>query len=177
MDSISIPILGSFPVEAVGAYASIGSIVIALLGFSLTLFNVRKGRTAAQRAETAAKDAVGRLKLYDSVSGFSTAISILEEIKRLHRKDAWEVVIDRYAALKGILVEVRASNANLTQKQSTVVQKVITDLSTMENAVETEMARGGTPQEVPRFNEMLSKDIEKIQAVLAELKAFERELK
>lgn len=164
----------SFTLSAAGAYASVFSLFIALFGFYFTLRNVGRSEQAAKRAEAAANDAVGKIKLFDSVSGFSSALSILEEIKRLHRKDAWEVVLDRYAALKRILVEVRVSNTTLSENQNKSVQRAITHLSAMEEAVESELAKKEKPQEVAKFNAILSKDIEGIQEVLADIKAARR---
>jgi len=167
--------LGSLTLEDTGAYASVFGLVIAFGGFYLTLRNVKKGERAATRAEAAARDAVAKFRLFESVSGFSTAISALEEIKRLHRKDAWEVVLDRYAALKATLVEVRASNGNLSEEQKTAVQQVISDLSAMEKTVESELEETGKPQQVAKFNARLSRNIERIQEVLADLKSSERD--
>ena len=164
----------SLTLNAVGAYASVLSLFIALSGFYLTLRNVRRSEQAANRAEAAAKDAVDKIKLFDSVSGFSSALSILEEIKRLHRNDAWEVVLDRYAALKRILVEVRVSNTTLSENQNKSIQRAITNLSAMEKAVEIELAKDKKPRQVAKFNAMLSKDIEGIQEVLADFKASRR---
>lgn len=162
-------------VTIAGAYASLVGLLVALIGFGYTLRNINRTERAATRAEEAAKDAVDKIKLFDTVSGFASALSILEEIKRLHRTGAWQIVLDRYAALKKILVDVRALGPPLSEHQNQLVQRAITNLSAMEKAVENALAENETPQEVARFNAMLSKDIEGIQEVLAEIKDLQKE--
>ena len=68
-----------------GDLASIAGLVIALVGFAITIWNVLASKKAAQRAEQAALDARRAIGFFDAVTELSAAISVLEEIRRLHR--------------------------------------------------------------------------------------------
>ena len=73
--------------NSVGDVASLVGVCISLIGFAVTLWNVRRSRTAAQRAEEAARKTRRSIRILESVYDFAAAISMLEEIKRLHREE------------------------------------------------------------------------------------------
>jgi hypothetical protein len=73
----------------IGDLASIAGVLIALVGFGLTLRGVRKTKSAAQSAAIAAEVTRNSIRRLDTVVDFSAAITILDEIKRLHRGGQW----------------------------------------------------------------------------------------
>ena len=86
-----------------GDLASLAGVIIAVVGFGLTLKNVYRSKAAATRAEEAAKETRDSIRLFDTVSEFAEAISTMDEIKRLHRQSAWVILPDRYATLRKLL--------------------------------------------------------------------------
>jgi hypothetical protein len=108
-----------------GDLASIAGLIVAAGGFAFTLYGVHKTKTAAERAEQAARTTRDSVRLLDTVVDFSAAISILEEIKRLHRATQWSVLPDRYTALRKILVALRTSNPKLSDGQRTTIQNAV----------------------------------------------------
>jgi hypothetical protein len=153
-----------------GDLASIVGLVASVIGFGLTIYGVFKTKSAAQRAEQAAKSTRDRIRLMDTVVDFAAAISILEEIKRLHRAAQWSVLPDRYAALRKILVTVRASKPQLANGQLAAIQSALANLYQLEGIVERSQTdpSGLKPA---KFNSVLSKDIDGLVAALEELKA------
>lgn len=88
----------------VGNIASVVGVMLSLLGFSVTVWNVVRSKRAAEQTEKAVKSVRDRLTAIDTIADFSSAIAIMDEIKRLHRQGAWVILPDRYSALKKALV-------------------------------------------------------------------------
>jgi hypothetical protein len=156
-------------VNRIGDLSGALGIIISLVGFAVTLIGVVKSKTAAQRAEAAAKatrDSIGLLK---TVVDFTTAISALEEIKRLHRTNQWVLLPDRYAALRKILVGLRGTDVALSADQQSSLQNALTNLYAVETAVERALEAGAAPAKPAKFNAVLSRDIDALLMALGEL--------
>jgi ABC-type protease/lipase transport system fused ATPase/permease subunit len=91
----------------VGDLASISGVLISVIGFILTVYNVRRSRKAAELARDAAQSAKNSIQTFETVVDLSTVIGLLEEIKRSHRNNQWALLPDRYAALRKTLISVR----------------------------------------------------------------------
>jgi hypothetical protein len=153
-----------------GDIASIVGVVISVVGFAITLIGVFKSRSAAARAEEAAKAATQSIRQFEAVVDFSTAISVLEEIRRSQRQQQWHSLPDRYATLRKVLISVRASNPNLTEGQLLTIQSSLASLNAVEKAVEKAL-EGDTSPKAARLNAIISREIDGLVTVLAELKA------
>jgi len=79
---------------------------VTLIGFCLTLVGVWRSKSAAERAERAVIEVQQDIRRIDTVTELSAAISAMNEIKALQRKGAWEILPDRYAALRKALITV-----------------------------------------------------------------------
>lgn len=153
----------------IGDVASVVGLLVAIVGFSITVYNVFKSRKAAQRAEVAAKHARDAVRSLDAVVDFSAAISLLEEIKRHHRQQQWVLLPDRYAAIRKLLISLNSSTNDLSDSHRVSVQGALANLTAMEMAVERQL---GNPAGLnsAKFNKILSRDIDNLQAALTELK-------
>jgi hypothetical protein len=76
----------------------------SVVGLALTLLAV----WFASRAKAAAEQVRDQISRFDTMAELSAAITIIEEIMRLQRTQAWEIVwdivLDRYATLQSHLV-------------------------------------------------------------------------
>ena len=156
--------------NSVGDLASIGGLVIALVGFALTIRNVHMARKAAIRAEEAANEARKSFQTFETVADFSAAITTFEEIKRLHRQSAWNILPDRYAALKKILVALRVRYSALTDEQKTLIQSAIQRLTELEEVVDRADESGKPPSGVSGLNAIMSQYVDGLQEMLIQLK-------
>jgi hypothetical protein len=154
----------------IGDLASIAGVVISVIGFAATVTGVIKSKNAAQRAEEAARATRENIRLLDTVVDFAAAIALLEEIKRLHRTSQWALVPDRCAAIRKLLITLRASNSDLTDRQQTVIQAALTNLLDIEFAIERASANTETLRPA-KFNAVLSQDIDQLLAIFVELKS------
>lgn len=152
----------------IGDLSGVAGILISVVGFAVTLRGVIKSKSAAQRAEEAAKSTRNSIRLLNTIVDFSAAIATLEEVKRLHRSNQWSLLPDRYAALRRILVVLRTAEITLNPDQSAVLQNALSDLSAMEEAVERFLEGSSTPK-AAKFNAVISRDIDQLIAVLTEL--------
>jgi hypothetical protein len=153
-----------------GDLASLAGVLIALVGFAITIWNVRASKAAALRAEGAANKARGAIRLLDAVTDVSAAIKELEEIRRLHRGGAWPVLPDRYHTLRKSLISIRRLSPGLSNEQRTIIQAALRDLAVMENKVEIYLQRGEPPGEAAWWNEQASRHVMKLHGLLLDLK-------
>jgi hypothetical protein len=112
----------------VGDLASIAGVAISIIGFVITVIGVCRSKDAAEQAKVAAEAARDSVRLLDTLVDFSAAISILEEIKRAHRHGHWPVLPDRYAAIRKILIVLRSSTRDLSDKHQAVIQNAFANL-------------------------------------------------
>jgi hypothetical protein len=153
----------------VGDLASIAGVAISIIGFFVTIWNVRRSKSAAERAERAANDARRLIRDHETLSDFSAAIAIMEEIKRLHRVGQLDPLFDRYATLRKVLTEVRKMSPSVNQTMDQTIQSAITTLMDMETQVERSRATG-VPPDFARLNRALSREIDELHAVFVEMK-------
>ncbi|WP_155931316.1 MULTISPECIES: hypothetical protein [Methylosinus] len=164
-------IIGWIGENHVGDLASIAGVGISVIGFMVTVYDVRRSRKAAELAQQAAQDAKNSIQIFETVVDLSAAIQMLEEVKRAHRNRQWEALPDRYANLRKTLISIRRSS-DLSDEHASVFQAAIANLRDMEQAVEKSLPN--MPQgSHHRFNELLSKDVDELAGVLAELKFSE----
>jgi hypothetical protein len=84
----------------------------SVLGFALTIWFAWSAKTAAEQAREAANEVRDQISRFDTMAELSAAITIVEEIIRLQRTQAWEIVwdivLDRHAMLRAHLVRSQA---------------------------------------------------------------------
>jgi hypothetical protein len=124
--------------------------------------------TAAEQARAAANEVRDQISRFDTMAKLSAAITIIEEIMRLQRTQAWEIVwdivLDRHAILRGHLVRSQAGIES--ESQRAFVEGAIDQSRVMIH--EIERART-TPQQdkldTAAFNRILSDQIEVLEKV------------
>jgi hypothetical protein len=149
----------------IGDWASLAGVAIAIVGFVVTVVNVMRSKSAAERAEAAANEARRMMRAYQTVSDLSAAIAIMEEIKRLHRLGQIDPLLDRYGALRRALIRVRKMAPALSESMQTQIQSAIMTLSTIEGIVERARAEGSSP-DIVELNRWLSMEIDSLYSVL-----------
>ena len=153
----------------IGDLASIAGVAISIVGFVVTVWNVRRSKSAAERAEAAANDARRMIRGYETITDLSAAIAIMEEVKRLHRIGQIEPLLDRYAALRKTLTDVRKLSPSITQPMDQALQNAVTTLFAVEEIVESARAAKMEPDFV-QLNQRLSRDIDELYNVFVDLK-------
>ena len=92
----------------------------SVLGFALTIWFAWCAKTAAERARDAANEVRDQISRFDTMAELSAAITIIEEIMRLQRTQAWEVVwdivLDRHTILRGHLIRSQVGLGRESQR-------------------------------------------------------------
>jgi hypothetical protein len=161
----------SFVTQHWGDIASVAGAVISIVGFAATIIAVRRSKNAAQRAEEAAREVKTEIVRADTIMELSAAITIMEEIKRLHRSNAWTILPDRYSSVKRLLISIRASSPNIQDEQKQSLLAAIQHFSTMEKKVERFLA--DPVQSAPnaaKLNEIVSSQLDRVNDTLAAIK-------
>jgi hypothetical protein len=144
---------------------------VTILGFIVTILTLLRTKTAAVAAQQAAEDTKAQLSRVNTLGEFSSAIAIMDEIKRLHRAGAWELVPDRYSVLRRLLASVQTLNPDLTIEQKTVLGSAIVQFRTMENKVEAARhARRLSDLNLARFNRVVAKQLDELDKVMLSIR-------
>lgn len=152
-----------------GDLASVSGVLLALIGFAATLWGVLKAKSAAESASAAAQSTRTTLLLIDTVADLSSALAMMEEVKRLHRAAAWAVLPDRYSALRRQLIRIRSSNHLVQPEHHGILQTAIAQLLSVEQKVDVALARGTPPPSTAKLNQVVSTQIDSVESVLRTL--------
>jgi hypothetical protein len=153
-----------------GDYASVLGLFISVIGFIFTLINVTRARNASIAAASIAKQVREDLSKFDTISLISSTISVMDEIKRLHRQGAWEILPDRYSAIKKALITIRSSNPNLADVQKSAIQSAILNFTSIEKQVESAIFNKTHPENVDKINTLISKQVDILQEIFIGIK-------
>jgi hypothetical protein len=145
----------------------------SVLGFALTIWFAWRAKTAAEQARNAANDVREQISRFDTIAELSAAITIIEEIMRLQRTQAWEtvwdIVLDRHSILRGHLVRSQSGIESEAQRAS--IRDAVGHFRIMVR--EIERARTQPQQsklDTAAFNQRLSDQIEVLEKVRIDVK-------
>ena len=150
-----------------GDISSVLGVLISLCGFALTLYAVLKSKSAAQQAKTAAESTKEALVRFETIAKISAAITSMNEIKRLHRVAAWQILPDRYASVRQELVLIRSANPDMNTQHRTSLQGAIQQFSELEQVVETFLSyRNRATPRASKLNSIVSAQIDKMNELM-----------
>jgi len=157
-----------------GDFASVVGLAITLGGFAITIYGVWKSRTAAETATIAANDAKKAVLRTEIISNFSSAVTAMEEVKRLHRAGAWEVVPDRYSFLRRTLISIVSNHKDLSDNHKSLIQSAIAQFRELESSVETFLSGGKNAPSSAKLNKIVTAQMDKLDEVLNTVKTESR---
>jgi hypothetical protein len=108
-----------------GSAASVIGLVVTVIGFAVTIHNVLRSKHAAEQTKREVDRVRGELSRRDAIADIATVLTTMEEVKRLHRQQAWAILPDRYSSLRRQLISIKASLRNLTDPQKAALQGAI----------------------------------------------------
>jgi len=152
-----------------GDLASIIGLALSVVGFAITIFGVWRSKNAAEQARQAARDTKEAIAHYDAIADLSSAIAIMDEIKRLQRHGVWGVLPDRYSELRRRLVALKGSFAHLSDAQRQTLQSSIETFADIERRIERAAAVRTAPPNPAKLNDIVSGQIDVVNVVLLSL--------
>jgi hypothetical protein len=143
---------------------------VTIVGFLVTIWNVRRSRAASVEARLAVTRVQATLARVDAVADVAAAVSTMEEIKRLQRELAWQVLPDRYAALRKHLITIKASFKKLSDRQKTTIQNAIQHFASIEDMLERTASEDMARKDVAKLNKIVSSQIDTLHEVLTQIR-------
>lgn len=157
-----------------GDIASISGLVLSLIGFVATLIGVYKSKNAADRAAEAASQMKDRLIRGETISDLAAALAIMDEIKRLHRANAWQLLPDRYAVLRQRLIRIHATEDQLTVIQKEHLEHAVAQFAKAEEKVDLALTQRSAMPNPAKLNQVVSTQIDKIDSILRSVQLQQR---
>ena len=154
----------------IGEWLSLLGLLVGIVGFFFSIRLILKSKSAAEAAEGAAVEAREGIKATVTVRDLSSAITMMDEIKRLHRMGgikALATLLERYASLSKLLVAILRTLHQLSDSDRCRMMSAIQQTRELEGQTE-EAFDQRQPLPAPKVNEILSKQIESLQAILSE---------
>jgi hypothetical protein len=154
-----------------GDIASIVGLFVTIVGFVITIYNVLRSRTAAQAAEAAAREARAGIRTQDSIVAITTAITAMDEVRRLHRDSAWALLPDRYSTLRNSLISIRSGAVKLSDEQLSVLQAAIQQFAGMERQVDQAIVDPEKAPDPVKLNQIVSKQSDRLIELLVQIRS------
>jgi hypothetical protein len=151
------------------AWAAEWGNIASVVGFGVTFFGVWRSKSAAEQARQAAIAARESIANYDVIAELSSAMAIMDEIKRHQRQRTWSILPDRYSELRRRLVTIRGAQAQITEGHRQTLQLAIQKLAAQERIVERSIASGVAPPNPDKLNDVVSGQIDEVHIVLLTL--------
>jgi hypothetical protein len=154
-----------------GNIASLLGLLVSVLGFGFTIWQVLKTKRVAEAAKEAAEEARLQILRSEGLVELASALKAMEEIKGLHRQGAWHLLPERYASLRQSLLKIKGTAAPaISEEHQSVFQGAIQHLTDMESKVERALAAQQQPSNVLGMNKVMSLQIDKLVVVLTAMR-------
>ncbi len=151
------------------SWASVIGLIVAIIGFAITIINVYRSKKAAEQAEEAVTKIRDKILTFDKFGDINTAITILNEIKRLVREKKWDIIIEKIPPLKQTLVSIKGLTPELSKDHKRNILGVIQQLTILEQEIEKTISNKESVSDIPRINRILTKQIDRMTELLVEI--------
>ena len=118
---------------------SVLGLVVAVGGFAIAIWQIRRTRTAAESAEVAATVARASIFSVTSLLDLSQASMLIEQLKELYRNEEWRRAVDRCTQLRQILTRVKS---RLPEEKRDKIDDAIHQLFYLERTTNRAIAEG-----------------------------------
>ena len=154
-----------------GDVASVAALVVTIVGFVVTIWNVVRSRGAAEKAEEAARRARDTMQHFDTIAEVSGAVVTMEEIKGLHRNKEWHVALYKYDQLIKKLIAIRESDLPLPDDHRASMTGAIVQLRGICKKLERCVEGPSPPPNVAKLNDILSNQADTLAEVFSKIRS------
>ncbi len=152
----------------VGDIASIIGLLVAVIGFLITIYNVRKSRSAAQEASDRARGIGKTVFVIDKLSEIERYLNLAEDIKEMNLQG--QAPLRLYINIRQSLYDFRASMHDMNNDHKAAIQSFITTLTKCENKISSDRSKG-TDTDFVKINKQISENIDSMRIVTSELRS------
>lgn len=161
-----VALLDAYPF---GDLASIAGLLVALIGFTATIWAAWRSKTAAEAAAEAATTARDDVLAFQSTMNLASVVSEIEGLKPMHRAGRWAELPDRYSTICAALASIRSRNPSLTRAHDARIQLAITELRRIEHRIDASLVGAGDAIDVAALNRVVSELLDELRLTLHEL--------
>lgn len=147
-------------------WISIVGILVTIVGFVITLLGVWKTKNAATSAREAAERVQTSVIREAVIVSFSSALIAMEEIKRLHRVEAWALMPERYSSLRKHMILIISTHKNLSDEHKASIQTAIAQFRELERKVESSLAENRADLNSAKLNRIVTAQLDKLDELL-----------
>ena len=152
-----------------GELISLLGLLISVFGFSFTIWQVMRSKSAADAAKRATVETQKSIKELDIVIEFSSALTMMEEIKDRHRKFQWESLPTKYSLLRQKLISIKSNTPNLKAEESARLQESIQQFSSLERKIDDSLVKQSSPN-LGKFNNVVNDQIDALTEMLSQIR-------
>jgi hypothetical protein len=149
-------------------WLSIIGLLLTLVGFSITIFAAFRAKSAAESARAAASSAANIVRRLDVIGELATVIQLIEELKRLQRSRAVDLLPDRYASVRGRLISIRQYFSD--EKSQEAIQDVVARIASLQRAYDRNASIFDDAKAISKSNDSLSNSIDALLKIQEEIK-------
>ena len=152
-------------------YSDVLGLLITVLGFLVTIWQVVKSRRISTKALEIANQVREELARFDMAGEISVAITVMEEIKRSHRRGEVDHLPDKYSHLRRSIISLRSNGVPLSEADQKVLQDAVSQLAASERYIERHLASADASKlDVPRMNSIMSAQIDGLYGLFVRLR-------
>jgi hypothetical protein len=155
--------------KTAGVIGALG-LILTVVGFVITIVQVRRSKTAAESAAEAVKTVRSQITHFDAAAECVSAIQILEEIERLHRMGPIQMLPERYNAARRALILMRTSKPEAVVAYMTPLQDAIVQLATLKDVSDRLIGQGALGVDTAKSNRITTKIIDNLTQLSGELR-------
>ncbi|WP_222288198.1 hypothetical protein [Rhizobium leguminosarum] len=150
-------------------------IILSLVGFGVSLVQIRKTKNAAESARDAATLATESVRKLDSVISFATVSKALSEMKDTLIKEDYELLAGLFDKARKALIDARENHPGLTDDQRRSIQKALSFLKSLEIDVRT-LDNATLKQQHAKFVKTLLEISDNVTTILIKTRSMEAAL-
>lgn len=143
-------------ITGIGEALSVADILLTLIGFTITVIAALRAKKAAELARLAAETAKLHVFRLDLVAEVAAVIQLLDELKRLHRAKALDLLPDRYTSVRAKVVSIKESDVVTLENDQRSLQDVVTRIAAIQKALDRNQLVLDDAKQLAKFNESIS---------------------
>jgi hypothetical protein len=147
-----------------GDFASIAGIFITIIGFIITINSIMKSRNAVAKVRQ-------DISKIDITTQLSSTIAIIDEIIRLQREAAWDVVQDRYRQVRRSILEIKMIDLPMVKSLQPDLQDSIAQIKAIENLLmKSKLSQTMLEPKLPVIHVVLTNTSDRLTELLQSIK-------
>lgn len=144
-------------------------LAVSLIGFGITIWQVRQAKTVAKAARDAAEEAKNKFIKTIAITDLSKAVQEITQVKKHFKKNSWEEMANSCEYLVSVIASVKTGNSCLEQKDLDLLKKAEGIFSDLEMELIEAVSKKREP-DVVRLMQKAKNPAVELQVLLEKIK-------